>query len=112
MRYKDIKTGAIIVTDSVLGGDWVADDGVENTIKEPSEIEKEPDVADDGLAENTETEPSEIENEPDVAEEVVDEEENLDELTVPELKARLDEMGVTYPTKAKKQDLIDILSQF
>ncbi|MCJ0600294.1 HeH/LEM domain-containing protein [Enterococcus cecorum] len=90
MRYKDIKTGAIIVTDSVLGGDWVADDGVENTIKEPSEIEKEPDVT----------------------EEVVDEDENLDELTVPKLKARLDEMGVTYPTKAKKQDLIDILSQF
>lgn len=91
MRYKDVKTGAIIVTDSVLSGDWVADDG---------------------LAENTETEPSETENEPDVAEEVVEEEENLDELTVAELKARLDEMGVTYPTKAKKQDLIDILSQF
>lgn len=90
MRYKDVRTGAIIVTDSVLSGDWVADDGVENTIKEPSEIEKEPDVA----------------------EEVVEEEENLDELTVPELKKRLDEMGVTYPTKAKKQDLIDILSQF
>ncbi|MGK4109092.1 HeH/LEM domain-containing protein [Enterococcus cecorum] len=91
MRYKDIKTGAIIVTDSVLSGDWVVDDGV---------------------VDNTKTEPSEIEKEPDVAEEVVEEEENLDELTVPELKKRLDEMGVTYPTKAKKQDLIDILSQF
>lgn len=91
MRYKDIKTGAIIVTDSVLGGDWVADDGV---------------------VDNTKTAPSEIENEPDVAEEVVDSDENLDELTVAELKARLDEMGVTYPTKAKKQDLIDILAQF
>lgn len=90
MRYKDVRTGAIIVTDSVLSGDWVADDGVENTIKEPSKIE----------------------NEPDVAEEVVDADENLDELKVAELKARLDEMGVTYPTKAKKQDLIDILSQF
>ena len=91
MRYKDVKTGAIIVTDSVLGGDWVADDGV---------------------VDNTKTEPSEIENEPDVAKEVVEEEENLDELKVAELKARLDEMGVTYPTKAKKQDLIAILSQF
>ena len=91
MRYKDVKTGAIIVTDSVLSGDWVADDGV---------------------VDNTKTEPSEIENEPDVVEEVVEEAENLDELTVAELKARLDEMGVTYPTKAKKQDLIDILSQF
>lgn len=91
MIYKDVKTGAIIVTDSVLGGDWVADDGV---------------------AENANIEPSEIETEPDVAEEVVDSDENLDELTVAELKARLDEMGVTYPTKAKKQDLIDILSQF
>lgn len=91
MRYKDVKTGAIIVTDSVLVGDWVADDGV---------------------VDNTKTEPSEIENEPDVAEEVVDADENLDELTVAELKARLDDLGVTYPTKAKKQDLIDILSQF
>lgn len=91
MRYKDVKTGAIIVTDSVLGGDWVADDRV---------------------VDNTKTEQSEIENEPDVAEEVVDSDENLDELTVAELKARLDEMGVTYPTKVKKQDLIDILSQF
>ena len=91
MRYKDVKTGAIIVTDSVLDGDWVADDGIPENIK---------------------TEPSEIENEPDVAEEVVDADENLDELTVAELKARLDDLGVTYPTKAKKQDLIDILSQF
>ncbi len=91
MRYKDVKTGAIIVTDSVLGGDWVADDGV---------------------VDNTKTEPSETENEPDVAEEVVEEDENLDELTVAELKARLDEMGVTYPNSARKQDLIDILSQF
>lgn len=91
MRYKDIKTGAIIVTDSVLSGDWV--------------------LADE-LAVNAEKESSEIEKEPDVAEEVVEEDENLDELTVAELKARLDEMGVTYPTNARKQDLIDILSQF
>ena len=91
MRYKDVKTGAIIVTDSVLGGDWV--------------------LADE-LAVNAEKEPSEIEKEPDVVEEPIEEDEKLDELTVPELKARLDELGVTYPTKAKKQDLIDILSQF
>ena len=91
MRYKDIKTGAIIVTDSVLGGDWV--------------------LADE-LAVNAEKESSEIEKEPDVVEESIEEDEKLDELTVPELKARLDEMGVTYPTSARKQDLIDILSQF
>lgn len=90
MRYKDVKTGAIIVTDSVLGGDWVLVDELANTEKEPSEIGKEPDVA----------------------EEVVEEDEKLDELNVPELKARLDEMGVTYPNGARKQDLIDILSQF
>ena len=91
MRYQDIKTGAIIVTDSVLGGDWV--------------------LADE-LAVNAEKEPSEIEKEPDVVEEPIEEDEKLDELTVPELKARLDEMGVTYPTSARKQDLIDILSKF
>ena len=91
MRYQDIKTGAIIVTDSVLSGDWV--------------------LADE-LAVNAEKESSEIEKEPDVVEEPIEEDENLDELTVAELKARLDEMGVTYPTNARKQDLIDILSQF
>ena len=91
MRYKDIKTGAIIVTDSVLSGDWVLDDGV---------------------VDNAKTEQSEIEKETDVVEEPIEEDEKLDELTVPELKARLDEMGVTYPTNARKQDLIDILSQF
>lgn len=91
MRYKDIKTGAIIVTDSVLSGDWVVDDGI---------------------VDNSKTEPSEIEKEPDVVEEPIEEDEKLDELTVAELKARLDEMGVTYPTNARKQDLIDILSKF
>ena len=90
MRYRDKKTGAIIVTNSTLGGDWVLADELVNAEKEPSEIGKEPDVA----------------------EEVVEEDGKLDELTVPELKARLDEMGVTYPTSARKQDLIDILSQF
>lgn len=90
MRYKDVKTGAIIVTDSVLGGDWVLVDELANAEKEPSEIGKESDVA----------------------EEVVEEDENLEDLTVAELKARLDEMGVTYPNGARKQDLIDILSQF
>ena len=91
MRYKDIKTGAIIVTDSVLSGDWVVDDGI---------------------VDNSKTEPSEIEKEPDVVEEPIEEDEKLDELTVAELKARLEEMGVTYPTNARKQDLIDILSKF
>ena len=91
MRYKDVKTGAIIVTDSALGGDWVPADEV---------------------AANVEKEPSAIEKEPDAAEEVVEEDENLEDLTVAELKTRLDEIGVTYPTSAKKQDLIDILSQF
>ncbi|MFR0703089.1 HeH/LEM domain-containing protein [Enterococcus sp.] len=30
-------------------------------------------------------------------------------LTVPELKALLDERGIAYPSNAKKQDLIDLL---
>lgn len=87
--YRDIKTGAEISSDCILAGDWVPIDDL-NAKKESSEIEKEPDVV----------------------EEPIDEDENLEELTVPELKARLDEMGVTYPTSARKQDLIDILSQF
>lgn len=83
--YKDIKTGSTLSTNCILGGDWVLVDSIatiESTAPE-TEVVKDDEVN-----------------------------ENIDELTVPELKARLDELGVTYPTNARKQDLIDILSQF
>lgn len=84
MRYRDVKTGATIETDSVLGGDWLPEELVTN-----SKPKTEPQVESEEATE-----------------------ENLEALNVAELKARLDELGVTYPTKAKKQDLIEILSQF
>lgn len=81
MRYRDKKTGAIIVTNSTLGGDWELYD---EATKPPIEEEQPDEVKD----------------------------EDLEKLSIAELKSRLDELGVTYPTKAKKQDLIEILSKF
>lgn len=62
--YKDSKTGAILVTDSVLGGDW-------ELVSEQKTPDKEP--------------------------------------TVPELKAKLDELGIDYDKKAKKPELLALL---
>lgn len=85
MRYRDKKTGAIIVTNSTLGGDWELYDEAtaKKRVKPPVEEEQQPDEVED-----------------------------LEKLSIAELKSRLDELGVTYPTKAKKQDLIEILSNF
>lgn len=84
MRYRDKKTGAIIVTNSTLGGDWeLYEATAKKRVKPP--VEEEPDEVED---------------------------EDLEKLSIAELKSRLDELGVTYPTKAKKQDLIEILSNF
>lgn len=58
--YKDIETGIVLSSESVLSGDWVPVDEV-------------------GTADN---------------------------LTVPELKSRLDELGVEYDSSARKADLL------
>lgn len=63
MQYRDARTGAVIITDSVLSGDW----------------------------------------------ELV--EDNSDELTVAEIKAELDELGITYKPRASKTELLELLSQ-
>lgn len=85
MRYRDKKTGAIIVTNSTLGGDWELDEATAKKRVKPPIEEEQPDEVKD---------------------------EDLEKLSIAELKSRLDELGVTYPTKAKKQDLIEILSNF
>lgn len=58
--YKDIETGIVLSSESVLSGDWVPVDEI-------------------GAADN---------------------------LTVPELKSRLDELGVEYDSLARKADLL------
>ncbi len=58
--YKDIETGIVLSSESVLSGDWVPVDEV-------------------GTADN---------------------------LTVPELKSKLDELGVEYDSSARKADLL------
>lgn len=86
MQYRDKKTGAIIVTNSTLGGDWeLYDEATAKKRVKPPVEEEQPDEVED---------------------------EDLEKLSIAELKSRLDKLGVTYPTKAKKQDLIEILSNF
>jgi hypothetical protein len=58
--YKDIETGIVLSSESVLSGDWVP----------------------------------------------VDEVSAADNLTVPELKSRLDELGVEYDSSDRKADLL------
>lgn len=41
---------------------------------------------------------------------LVKDEENLDDLTVKKIKKQLDEQGIAYDTKAKKDDLIKLLA--
>lgn len=41
MKYQDKKTGAIIITDSVLSGDWVPVDDTDWTAKSVADIKAE-----------------------------------------------------------------------
>lgn len=64
--YKDIETGIVLSSESVLSGDWVP----------------------------------------------VDEVSAADNLTVPELKSRLDELGVEYDNSARKADLLALHAEY
>ena len=67
MLYKDKVTGAVLNSDSVLGGDWVP-------------VEGAPSAA--GV-----------------------------ELSVTDIKAKLDELGIEYDKKARKSDLLALLAE-
>lgn len=94
MRYRNTKTGAIINSPcSVSGGDWVAED---TTIAIEVDVEEIPEVL-----ENKELkEPEEPE---------VNLDEDIDGITVKEIKQELDAFGIEYNPKARKQELYDLM---
>ena len=68
MQFKNKETGAVIITDSLLSGDW----------------------------------------------ELIDEQmfsSHEEEMTVSEIKQELDELGVEYNPRSKKDELIELLNQ-
>jgi hypothetical protein len=96
MRYRNLKTGAIINSPcSVSGGDWVAE---ETTIAIEVDVEEIPEVL-----ENKELkEPEEPE---------VDLDEDIDGITIKQIKQELDAFGIEYNPRAKKQELYDLMMQ-
>lgn len=96
MRYRNTKTGAIFDSPcSVSGGDWVAE---ETAIAIEVDVEEIPEVL-----ENKELkEPEEPE---------VNLDEDIDGITVKEIKQELDAFGIEYNPKAKKQELYDLMMQ-
>jgi len=96
MRYRNTKTGAIINSPcSVSGGDWVAE---ETTIAIEVDVEEIPEVL-----ENKELkEPEEPE---------VDLDEDIDGITIKQIKQELDAFGIEYNPRAKKQELYDLMMQ-
>lgn len=94
MRYRNTKTGVIISSPcSVSGGDWVAE---ETTIAIEVNVEEIPVVL-----ENKELkEPKELE---------VNLDEDIDGITVKEIKQELDAFGIKYNPRAKKQELYDLM---
>lgn len=96
MRYRNTKTGAIINSPcSVSGGDWVAE---ETTITIEVDVEEIPEVL-----ENKELkEPKEPE---------VNLDEDIDGITVKEIKQELDAMGIEYKSYMKKDDLYKLMME-
>jgi hypothetical protein len=96
MRYRNTKTGAVIDSPCFIsGGDWVAE---ETTIAIEVDVEEIPEVL-----ENKELkEPEEPE---------VDLDEDIDGITIKQIKQELDAFGIEYNPRAKKQELYDLMMQ-
>ena len=89
MRYRNLKTGAIIDSPcSISGGDWVAE---ETTIA----IEVE--------AKHVEVKVKEK------IEKVEVPEESIEGITIKQIKQELDAFGIEYNPKARKQELYDLM---
>lgn len=94
MRYTNTKTGAIVDSPcKIRGGDWIEVTG-EQIIPDPSIKEEIEEI---------------INAEPEIEPEVKSDQDNLDGITVKEIKQELDAMGIKYDPKAKKKDLYDLM---
>lgn len=102
MKYKNIKTGAIIDSPcTISGGDWVkytneAKEIIE-AVEEVGEVEEVEEIE-----EEVEEVASKVEAEP-------EDEEGLDGITVKEIKQELDAFGIKYNPRDKKQELYDLM---
>lgn len=92
MRYKNSKTGAVIDSSfKISGGDWIRIDGqpVENSIvseKPQTAVETEKEDATSGASDD------------------------LADVTKKEIMQELDAMGIKYDSRAKKQELYDLMT--
>ncbi len=90
MRYRNLKTGAIFDSPcAISGGDWVAE---ETTI-----------------AIKVEAKQVEVKEKIEKVEKVEVPEESIDGITVKEIKQELDAMGIKYDSKARKQELYNLM---
>lgn len=90
MKYKNTKTGAVINTVcKVSGANWVE-------LKKNVEVEEQ--------AVKTTPQP-----ETKVSPAVAEDDEEMDGITVKEIKQELDAFGVEYDPKAKKKELYDLM---
>ena len=90
MKFINHKTGAIIDSDSLLGGAWEIYEPTKDTKTKEKPVKKE--------EVNTKEEEKETNKETD--------------LTVREIKQELDAFGVEYNSKATKSELLKILEDF
>lgn len=90
MKFINHKTGAIIESDSLLGGAWEIYEPTKDTKTKEKPVKKE--------EVNTKEEEKETNKETD--------------LTVREIKQELDAFGVDYNNKATKSELLKILEEF
>lgn len=90
MKFINRKTGAIIDSDSLLGGAWEIYEPTKDTKTKEKPVKKE--------EVNTKEEEKETNKETD--------------LTVREIKQELDAFGVEYNSKATKSELLKILEEF
>lgn len=92
MRYKNTKTGAIVDSPCVIkGGDWILDskEVVEELDKEEAKAEQIEEVIYEEINQN--------------------DLDDLNGITVKEIKQELDAMGIKYDPKARKQDLYNLM---
>lgn len=103
MRYKNLKTGAVIDSSfAISGGDWI------NAIEFKAQQT--------GVIENPETPITEGITQPDknVVEETTQEEQNStgqEEITKEQIMQELDAFGIEYNKRDKKQVLYDLMMQ-
>lgn len=102
MRYQNRKNGVIIEVKSVIAGaDWVALDGIRPQTVAPKKIPAEVSVKPAEVKQ-----PKQVEEQSTKGSSTSD---DIDSITVKEIKQELDANGINYSKTAKKQELYDLM---